>query len=209
MTRRTIACLAWLVPLALGWGACGGDVDEGDAEAAPEVATDAPAGVIDSILPMDAAIRRFRADVAEPAALDGPRTRDALVEQVVEALRANDTLAFVELAVDRAEWAWLYYPTALVAQPPYELPPGLAWFQLQEGNRKGVFRALREYGGTALTYDGYTCGPEPGVEGENRIWTGCRVVVGRPGETPHPIRLFASLIERAGHFAVLSYDNDF
>jgi hypothetical protein len=197
----------WLAPLSLFLAACGGEV--GDAHPAREVTMEPAAGVIDSILPLNEAIRRFRADVAEPAGLNGPRSRDALVERVIDALRANDTLAFADLAIDRAEWAWLYYPTTLIAQPPYELPPGLAWFQLQESNRKGVFRALREYGGASVMYDGYSCDAEPRVERENRIWTGCVVVLGRPGETLHPIRLFGSLIERAGHFAVLSYDNDF
>ena len=97
----------------------------------------------------------------------------------------------------------------VLAKPPYELPPALAWFQLQETNRKGALRALRELGGHELDYRGYTCGPEPSVEADNRVWTGCLVTVGRDGDAPIPLKLFGAILERDGRFAVLSYDNDF
>ena len=165
--------------------------------------------VVDSVLPIAEALDRFREDLREPIGLHGPESRDALVGQVIDALQTSDTLAFERLAVNRAEWAWLYYPTNVLAKPPYELPPALAWFQLQEANRTGVFRALREFGGQDLRYDGYECAAEPTVEGENRIWTRCTVTLARNGETPASIRLFASILERGGHFAILSYANDF
>ena len=96
-----------------------------------------------------------------------------------------------------------------MAQPPYELAPSLAWFRVQEGNRQGVFRALREMGGRTLEYRGYRCGAEPIVEGANRIWTDCVVQVSRePGE-PTELPIFGSILERAGRFAILSYGNDF
>ena len=99
---------------------------------------------------------------------------------------------------------------APIARPPYELPPALAWFQLQEGNRKGVFRALRELGGHALELHGYRCPPDaPRVEGENRIWAGCTLEISRePGERM-TLRLFDSILERNGRFAFLSFANDF
>ena len=159
---------------------------------------------------MDVALDRFRADLEEPARLkSGADSRDGLVRGVIDALAANDTSAFETLAVDRAEWAWLYFPTNVLSKPPYELPPALAWFQLQETNRKGALRALRELGGHELDYRGYTCGPEPSVEADNRVWTGCLVTVGRDGDAPIPLKLFGAILERDGRFAVLSYDNDF
>jgi len=165
--------------------------------------------VVDSVIPIPVALERFRQDLREPAGLHGPENRDALVSQVVDALRNSDTLAFERLAVNRAEWAWLYYPTNQLAEPPYELPPALAWFQLQETNRTGVFRALREFGGRPLRFDGYECAAEPTVEGENRIWTRCTVMLTFDGEAPISIRLFSAILERGGHFAILSYANDF
>lgn len=193
--KRILPTLALLIPLTVA--AC----DRGGPPA--------QAGVVDSVFPMDVALDRFRADLAEPEALtSGAATRDELVRGVVEALVVRDTAAFVPLAVSRAEWAWLYFPTSTVAKPPYELPPALAWFQLQEKNRQGVLRALRELGGHALGYREYSCDLEPTVEGSNRVWSGCVVSLTRDGE-PVTLKLFGAIVERDGRFAILSYANDF
>jgi hypothetical protein len=187
--------------LALVLAACGGRPQTHDAAAG---------NVIDSLLPMDVMLARFRKDLPQPTELHGAvKSRDSLVAQVIAALKASDTLAFERLAVNRSEWAWLYFPTDVLARPPYELPPGLAWLQLQEANRQGVLRALRELGGHRLDYRGYRCSAEPTVAGENRIWTGCMVTLGRDDATPAPLRLFSAIMERGGCFLVLSYANDF
>lgn len=167
-------------------------------------------GVVDSVLPMPVMLARFREGLPRPNALrSGVDSRDALVERVVVALQRSDTMAFEKLGVNRAEFAWLYFPTSINAFPPYELPPALAWFQLQEANRKGVLRALRELGGRALDYRGYTCADEPKVEDRNRLWTGCTVTLAVDGGPPTPIKLFSAVLERDARFAVLSYANDF
>ncbi len=169
-----------------------------------------PRVVVDSVLPMSVQLARFRRGLPRPARLThGATSRDALVRSVVRALATSDTLAFQPLAIDRAEFAWLYFPTTAIAHPPYELPPGLAWFRLQEDDRKGVFRALREISAHHPRYLGYHCDPRPRIEGENRIWTGCRVALARDDAPPSDIRLFSGILERDGRFAVLSYDNDF
>src|SRR5690606_30373018 len=170
---------------------------------------DGGAGVVDSIVPIAVALERFREGLEEPGRLrSGIRSRDALVERLLVVLAAADTAAFEELAVDRAEYAWLYYPESPISRPPYELPPALAWFRLQQGNRVGALRALRELGGRPLDHGGYRCAEEPAVEGRNRIWVGCAVEIGRDGEPAAPIRLFGSILERDGRFAILSFAND-
>jgi hypothetical protein len=205
MAKSSPSTVSLLVLLSLA-AACDSSVQKSDAAPQPE----AVKHVVDSVIPMAEALDRFRADLPEPEGLTGGTdTRDALVAGVIRALQASDTLAFEKLAVDRGEWAWLYYPTDVLSRPPYELPPGLAWFQLQETNRKGVLRALRELGGHRIDYRGYECDPEPKVEGENRIWAGCRVTLSRDGGDPLTLRLFGAILERDGRFAVLSYDNDF
>jgi hypothetical protein len=190
--------------------ACGDARGGHEANPADTVATAQPAGVVDSVFPMSVMLERFRAGIAEPAGLtSGADGRDALVEAVVRAMEASDTAAFERLAVSMAEWAWLYFPTSVQAGPPYELPPALAWFQLQEGNRIGLLRALERLGGRKLDYRGYTCDPEPTVEGVNRVWIGCMVTLGRDGEEPAPVRIFSAILERDGRFAILSFANDF
>ena len=202
MTKSSVFTLFLLATLA----ACDQAVSKGEAAPQPETVKH----VVDSVIPMDVALARFRTGMEEPVALRGNVTsRDTLVARLMQALQVSDTLAFERLAVNRAEWAWLYYPTNVQSKPPYELPPALAWFQLQETNRKGVLRALRELGGHDIDLRGYGCNDEPTVEGENRIWAGCRVTLSRDGAEPVTIKLFGAILERGGVFEVLSYDNDF
>lgn len=194
------------LPLVFLLAACENAVPKSEAATQPETVKH----VVDSVIPIDVALDRFRAGMKEPSALRGTVTsRDSLVAQVMEALQASDTMAFEKLAVNRAEWAWLYYPYDKLSKPPYELPPNLAWFQRQESNRKGVFRALRELGGHRIGLQGYTCDPEPTLEGDNKLWTGCRVTLSRDGAEPVTIRLFGAILERGGVFEILSYANDF
>src|SRR5262245_8118588 len=200
--------MAGAVALALGLltAAC----DKGappPAETAPAAA--APSGVVDSVFPMEVMLARFREGVPEPKGLtSGAGSRDALVRGVIDALETSDTLRFEKLAVSLPEYAWLYFPTTKEARPPYELPPALAWFRVQEANRQGVFRALRELGGKKLDFQGYVCDPEPTLEGDNKIWTGCLVKIPRPGK-PSEFQLFGAIVERDGRFAIISYANDF
>lgn len=170
----------------------------------------AAAGVIDSALPMKVLLDRFRHDVPTVEALRaGAASRDELVRRVVGAMAHNDTATIARLTVNRAEYAWLYFPTTKVAQPPYEVPPALAWFQVQEKNRRGALRAVRELGGHRVILRGYHCDENPTVEAENRLWTGCAVAISRDGAAPVELRLFGAVLERGGRFAVLSYQNDF
>ena len=111
--------------------------------------------------------------------------------------------------VNLAEYAWLYFPTTKVAKPPYEVPPAFAWFQVQEKNRRGSARALRELGGHRVALKSYRCDAEPTVEEQNRIWSGCAVTISRDGAVPVELKLFGAILERAGRFEVLSYQNDF
>jgi hypothetical protein len=168
------------------------------------------AGVVDSVFPMEVMLSRFRDGVPEPEALTGgTESAESLMEQVVGSLQARDTASFQALSIDLPVFAWLYFPTSVTARPPYELPPGMAWLQLQEENRKGLFRALRELGGRRLDYVGHQCAEAPVLEGENRIWTHCLLTLRIDDGKARPVRLFSSILERDGRFVVLSWANDF
>lgn len=204
--KRPILLALLAVPLWIACDALPGD----DAAGEPAAAATAAPAVVDSVLPMPVMLERFRAGLSEPASMtSGATSRDELVARIVRALEAGDTLAFEPLAISVEEFAWLYYPTTMTARPPYELPPGIAWLQLQQRNRDGVFRALREYGGADLDFAGYRCDPEPELEGVNRMWRNCVVSLARAGERPATLPLFGTVIERDGRFAVVSFRNDF
>jgi hypothetical protein len=196
--------------LLLALEACRSQAASARTDSAFTAAATTPTVVVDSVIPMGEALARFRRDLPPVASLaGGAASRDALVHRVVDALANNDTTAFERFAVTRAEYAWLYFPTTAIAHPPYELPPALAWFQLQERSRKGVTRALRELGGHRIDLRGYRCAPQPRVEGDNRIWSDCRVTVSRDGARAVTLHLFGAILERGGRFTIVSYQNDF
>ena len=192
--------------LTASLAACGADATD-DAHA---ISASDDAAVVDSALAMPVLIDRFRADVADPGRLKHRADdRDALVHAVVHALEQADTSALEALAIDRAEFAWLYFPGAPVAQAPYELPPGVAWLQIQQESRLGALRALRDLGGRDLELHGYACAPDPQLQGDNRVWTDCRMSLTVDGGASRELRLFGAILERDGELAILSFANDF
>ena len=199
MTHTVIAAL-----LALVSAACEG-AEEG-ARAVP-----APAGmVVDTVHPPEEALQRFRdATPARATALEGGETSvEALVARWVRAVESHDTAAIRRLVIDRAEYAWLYYPeTAFSARPLYQ-PPELFWFRMQAGSEKGIVRVLRRLGGRGLGYTGVRCPSPPRIEGANRIHEYCEVRYRSEGGDQSAI-LFGGILERDGRFKFIGYGNQF
>lgn len=167
------------------------------------------AGVVDSVVPRDEALRRFRTGLGEPARLDGAAatSRGALVGAFVRAVEAGDTAGARALTLSRAEFGWLYYPTTPQGLPPYELSPSLLWFLTQGGTDKGLRRLMDERGGRPLGFAGYRCDPRSSREGENTVWGPCVVRrVQAPGDTVE-VRIFGLILERAGRFKFVSLAN--
>lgn len=169
-----------------------------------------PGYIVDSILPVEEELRRFRADLADaPTALaGGTDSRDALVRQFVDRLQQADTTALVAMLMSRAEFAYLVYPESPWTKPPYRQAPGLAWTQAARASSTGLTRLIERLGGRDLKFRSYTCSAQPEVLGENRIWRDCSLDIERsPGER-QSMRLFNGIIERNGHFKVYTYGND-
>jgi hypothetical protein len=189
--------------------ACGSDAE--DQPTADAHVEDRPSTVVDSILPIEEELRRFRAVLGpEPTGLSGgAASRDALVGTFFEALAAADTAALLGLAITVDEFGWLYYPHTMYTAPPYELPPGVVWMLTENGSSRGLGRLLERLAGRPLEFLGYSCAPEPVVEERNLTWAECSVRFRAPGEEPREMRLFGSILERDGVFKFISYANDF
>ncbi len=214
MTRPVNRPGARVIPLGVALGllaflAAGAPSDPGGESAA--AAPDTLRTIVDSILPIEEELRRFRETVAEqPASLaGGAPSRDALVEGFLAALEAADTAAFRDMLLTRSEFAWLYYPHTRFAAPPYELPPGLLWFQIENGTSRGFGRMLDRMGGRPVHAEGYTCPSDALVEGPNRTWESCVVHLSPAGGEARDLRLFGSILERDGVFKFVSYTNGF
>ncbi|HEX5725801.1 MAG TPA: hypothetical protein VFX98_10080 [Longimicrobiaceae bacterium] len=169
-----------------------------------------PAAPVDTVRAMDEELRRFTRGLAEPAALDGGEASlEALARRFVAAVAARDTQALRRMHLDRAEFAFLYYPSAPVSRPPYELPPGLLWFQVEGITNQGITRLLRELGGRALRFAALSCAAPPERQGPNLVHAGCRVEYADAGGERRAEKLFGNVLERGGRFKFISYANDY
>ena len=179
-----------------------------------------PGYVVDSILPVEEELRRFRLallesrtssgrDVEEATALTGgTRSREALVRRFITALATRDSSAFNEMAITPWEFAYLVYPESPYTRAPYRQSPALVWNQIRNASSSGLARLLRRIAGTRLGYVSHSC-TRTERQGANVIWTDCTVrLVDRNLDTTHQ-RLFGSIIERNRTFKFVSYSNEF
>ena len=209
--RRHIRPLPFLVhasvricPLlvAVLLGSCGPD--------APRMREAGPAktSAVDSIFPMAEQLRRLRATIAvHPDTFTfGAPSRGELARRFVRAVARRDTAELVRLALDRAEFAWLFFEHHPYAKPPYESPPALLWYQITNESDQGVSRLLERFGGAVLALRQLRC-PSP-VEryGPVMLQQGCVLRVSLNGKAEEG-RFFGSMVGRDGRYKFLSYAN--
>lgn len=167
-------------------------------------------GVIDSALPRAVELERFRNDLGpEPTELSGNfQSREALVAEFVKRLAAKEVVELSALGLTKAEFAWLYYPSSPLGKPPYDLSPGLMYFQFDGNSRKGLTHLLEERGGQPLNVAGFSCAVNE-KQGENTIFSQCLFKrLQAPGDTLSEL-LFGGIIERRGHFKIINFANKF
>lgn len=179
-----------------------------DSQAAHVAEVIAAGGTVDSILPMAEQLRRFRVgldsvDTLRHAAPD----RESLVRRFLTALSTSDTATLNALSLDRAEFAYLYYPTSAMSQPPYEAPPQLLWGQIMTSSNESLPKALARLAGTSVSLVQLRCPDSATVEGKNRLHQQCALRL-RAGSTTLPDgRWFGTILEREGRFKFIGYAN--
>jgi hypothetical protein len=194
--------------LAILLAGCG-EVGESGSEAKAAELSATPAGVVDSVFPIEEEIRRFEATVPEEATAlsGGAATREELVSGFIQALERSDTAALARMVIDRSEFIYLYFPHTAYTAPPYELDPEIVWFQMLNNSSRGITRAYRAYAGRELDYRGHRCATTPTIEGPNRVWERCAVQFAPDGGV-EVLRLFGLILERDGQFKFVTYGND-
>jgi hypothetical protein len=168
-----------------------------------------PGYVIDSLLPVDEEIRRFKLTVGGWAASmfsGGASSRDSLLRLFANALERRDTAALVRALITPREFIDLYYPGSPYTQAPYRQSPGFLWSQLSLASSKGLSRLMERRGGTRLGALGLVCDAKVQHQGANRIWNQCEVQLSGSSRRE---RLFGSIIERNGRYKFLSYSNGY
>jgi hypothetical protein len=192
--------LTGLIPLA----ACDAtERAQGDADATAD-------RIVDSVFPVEEQIRRYQATVSDTPSTfrGGNASRDALVEAFLEAVEVRDAAALSGLVIDRAEYAFLYYPNSRFARPPYQLPPDVLWLQIQNTQSRSLTRLFRQLEERAFAPEGYRCEEAPVEAGPIRIWEDCHVLVPGEAEPVVGLRLFGSIVEHRGRFKFLSLSNE-
>lgn len=162
---------------------------------------------VDSVIPREEALARFRDGLTPPARLaGGASSMRALVARFVRALEAADTAALRGLVLTREEFAFLYYPTHPEGLPPYDLRPGLMWELLVLRSGRGLYHLLERRAGRPLGYRSFRCDPGVSVQGVNRVRGPCRIRRTEGGRVVEE-RLFGLVLEREGRFKFVSYAN--
>ena len=221
--NRTICILLGVVATLL---ACGPSKEESARRAAADSARAdsvnrarqdsinraSPGYVIDSILPVDEEIRRFRAAIGgQPVtALRGASSsREALVRRFMKALAADDSADLRAMSLQAREFADLVYPESPYTRPPYRQSAALVWNQIENPSESGLTRLIRRLGNQPLRYLDHRCDPKPDRQGRNTIWTNCVVRLEAPDGDTTTHRLFGSIIQRNGKFKIVSFRNEF
>ena len=170
-----------------------------------------PGYIVDSILPMEEQLRRFRVGLRDTPHefAGGESSEDGLVQSLVRSLESADTAALVRLTISRAEFAYLVFPDSPFSREPYAQAPGLVWMRHATASATGLGRLLDRFGGKSIGYRSWHCDRKPAIEGNNRIVGGCRVVFSPARGDPKELSLFAAIIERKGRYKIFSYSNAF
>ena len=171
-----------------------------------------PGYVVDSILPEEEQLRRFREAVGGSPVTGlahASPSRDALVRRFVRAVGAADSSELTAMALDAREFADLVYPESPSTSPPYRQDPSLVWRTVQNPSASGLRRLLRRAGGKPVTLVSYRCEATPHRQGRNVLWSGCRVRLADAGGDTATHRLFGTIIEREGRFKFIGYSNEF
>jgi len=167
--------------------------------------------IVDSILPVEEQLRRFRVGLTEVPAqfAGGASTPNELAQAFIHSLEVSDTAALVRMTISKAEFAYLVYPESPNSRKPYQQSPDLVWLQHSAASGTGLTRLLNRLSGSGIRFRSLTCDAEPIHDGSNRIWRNCAVRFAPRSGDPVSLQLFAGIIEREGRFKILSYANAF
>jgi hypothetical protein len=171
-----------------------------------------PGYIVDSILPVEEELRRFRATIGGApvtALAHGSASREELVRRIVRDVGAQDTADLRALSITAREFADIVYPSSPYTHPPYRQAPGLVWMQIATPSASGFGRLMQRRGGVAFSYAGHSCKPQPERQGDNLLWLDCTVRVVENGRDTTTQRWFGTIVERAGMFKLVSFANQF
>lgn len=210
-------CMASIACAALALAACErhdpspGAVGESAAQSTQQAAhvrdVAAAGGVVDSILPIAEHLKRFREGMTPVDTLrHASASIDALVARLTKALSTRDTADLNAMVLDRAEFAFLFYPASPMSKPPYEAPPELLWGQILTASDDGAKQLMSRLGGAAVRAHDLQCPTMPDTTAL-RIYERCTVRFTAAGRAPLQGNLFGSIVAQGQRFKFLGLAN--
>lgn len=215
MRRSSVFLAVGVVCSALSLSACERRADAAATDSASQAAAQsahvrevvAAGGVVDSILPIAEHLARFRAGMTPVDTLrHASASVDALVARLTKALAARDTADLNAMVIDRAEFAYLFYPASPMSKPPYEAPPELLWGQILTSSDEGARQLMSRLGGAAVQVHDLQCPSVPDT-GALRLYERCTVRFTAPGRAPLQGNLFGSIVAQGSRFKFLGLAN--
>ena len=170
-----------------------------------------PGYVIDSVLPVDEEMRRFRAKVGGVVVTtfaNASSSRDALVRRIVADVAARDTNDLRQTLVSPREFVDLIYPSSPYTHPPLRQSPEITWMLIANPSASGFKRLVARLGGSRYELSGYTC-EQTERQGGNSFWSKCLLRLRDANGDTSTQRWFGSIVERDGRFKVMSFTNQF
>lgn len=171
-----------------------------------------PGYIVDSILPVEEEVRRFRAAIGGAALsqfVDASTSRDTLVARLAAAIAEHDDQALQRTRVTAREFIDLIYPESPYTKAPFRQAPGLVWTLIEEPSNSGRRRLLANLGGKPLAITRVSCRKSPEAQGRNRLWNGCTVRYVSGSDAARDGRLFGTIVERDGRFKFMSLSNQY
>jgi hypothetical protein len=136
--------------------------------------------------------------------LDSP---EALGRAVVDALNRRDVNALHRLRVGKEEYLSWLWPAFPASRQSNGFPPDFAWSNLNKKCLMGVEKWSRMYGGQELSFVSLRFEKASEKYKGFRLLRGTTLIVKRPDGNQTELKILGSLVESAGRYKLLSYED--
>jgi len=136
---------------------------------------------------------------------DSHESPEALTRAVLIAMERKDTNALNALALSEQEFRAHVWPELPASRPERNLPFSYVWGDLHQKSEARLAQTLALHGGAKYSLTAVRFRGETTVYPSYRVHRESEIAVRDPQNREQNVRLFGSVIEKAGRFKVFSY----
>lgn len=167
-----------------------------------------PAARADSAPPEEPAVAPPAPPVAPPPLPDAAPTPEEAARRALDLIAAGDRAALLDLALGETEFREAVYPELPASRPERNTSADFVWRSLHQKSRNSLAFTLDRYAGQRLELVAVDFLGETTDYGSYRVHRKTALTVRRPDGTETVVRLFGSMIERAGRYRIFSFVTD-